>query len=67
MVVRIFFHNFADETIKRDKMSIAIKNRTRGEVIAAFRESIRRKNECVQSMKMLMREIRREEQAQLAN
>lgn len=48
-------------------MSIAIKNRTRGEVIAAFRESIRRKNECVQSMKMLMREIRREEQAQLAN
>ena len=45
-------------------MSIAFKNRTRNEVIAAFRESIRKKNECMQRMSELMQEIRREEQAQ---
>ena len=31
-------------------MSLAIKNHTRSEIIAAFRESIRKKNECMQSM-----------------
>ena len=45
-------------------MSIAFKNRTREEVIAAFRESIRRKNECMQRMSEMMKEIRREEQMQ---
>lgn len=43
-------------------MSVAFKNRTRNEVIAAFRESIRKKNECMQRMTELMQEIRKEEQ-----
>ncbi len=43
-------------------MSVAFKNRTREEIIAAFRESIRKKNECVERMSKLMQEIRREEQ-----
>jgi len=42
-------------------MSVAFKNRTREEIIAAFRESIRRKNDCIDRMRELMREIRREE------
>lgn len=45
-------------------MSIAFKKRSRSEVIAAFRESIRRKNECMQRMSEMMAEIRREEQIQ---
>ena len=45
-------------------MSIAFKNRTRDEVIAAFRESIRRKNDCMQRMSEIMEEIRREERMQ---
>ena len=47
-------------------MSIAFKNRTRDEVIAAFRESIRRKNDCMQRMSEIMEEIRREERMQPA-
>lgn len=45
-------------------MSVAFKNRTRSEIVAAFRESIRKKNECMQRMSEMMQEIRREEQAQ---
>jgi hypothetical protein len=45
-------------------MSFAIKNRTRSEIVAAFRESIRKKNECMQRMSELMEEIRREERMQ---
>ena len=44
-------------------MSVAFKNRTHDEVVAAFRESIRKKNECVQRMGELMQEIRKEEHA----
>ena len=44
-------------------MTTAIKNRTRNEIISAFRESIRKKNECLERMGELMREIRKEEQA----
>ncbi len=47
-------------------MSVAFKNRTRNEVIAAFRESIRKKNECMQRMTELMQEIRKEEQMEPA-
>ena len=43
-------------------MSVAIKNRTRNEVIEAFRDSLRRKHECMQNMENLMSEIRRAEQ-----
>ena len=67
--VRIFIRTFADERIiirRAIRMSVAFKNRTRSEVIAAFRESIRKKNECMQRMNELMQEIRREEQVQPA-
>lgn len=47
-------------------MSIAFRNRTRGEIIAAFRESIRRKNECMKQLNDIMQEIRKEEKLSLS-
>ena len=47
---------------KRKSMAIAIKNRTRNEIIEAFRESIRKKNECMARLGEIIKEIRREEQ-----
>lgn len=47
-------------------MSTILKNRTRDEVIAAFRESIRKKQECMQQMEKLMQDIRKEEQIHTA-
>ena len=43
-------------------MAVAIKNRTRNEIIEAFRESIRKKNECMARLGEIIKEIRREEQ-----
>ncbi|MBO4316282.1 MAG: 30S ribosomal protein S7 [Prevotella sp.] len=43
-------------------MSIAFKNRTREEIIAAFRESIQKKQECMKQMDEIIRDIRQEEQ-----
>lgn len=42
------------------------KNRTRNEIIEAFRESIRKKNECMQRLSEVISDIRREEQGTLA-
>lgn len=47
-------------------MSIRVNKRSRNEIIAAFRESIRKKNECMKQMSELMKEIRKEELSQPA-
>lgn len=46
-------------------VSVAIKNRTRDEIIAAFRESIRKKQEWIRQSDMEFKRIR-EERRQLA-
>ena len=46
-------------------VSVAFKNRTRDEVIAAFRESIRKKNEWIKESDEEFKKIR-EERRQLA-
>ncbi len=46
-------------------VSVAFKNRTRDEVIAAFHESIRKKNECIKESDEEFKRIR-EERRQLA-
>ena len=43
-------------------MSVAIKNRTRDEIIAAFRESIRRKHEWQEHAKETIERIRQDRQ-----
>ncbi len=47
-------------------MAKAIKNRTRGEIINAFRESLRKKDECMARLADIIKEIRKEEQCNLA-
>ena len=47
-------------------MAVAIKNRSRSEIIEAFRESIRKKNECMARLADIIKEIRKEEQCNLA-
>ena len=48
-----------------DMVSVAIKNRTRDEIIAAFRESIRKKQEWIKQSDEEFKRIR-EERRQLA-
>jgi len=43
-------------------VSVAFKNRTRDEIIAAFRESIRKKNEWIEKTEEEIRQIRMERQ-----
>ena len=47
-------------------MAVAIKNRTRSEIISAFRESIRKKDECMARLGEIIKEIRKEEQRDTA-
>lgn len=47
-------------------MAVAIKNRSRSEIIEAFRESIRKKNECMTRLSEIIKDIRKEEQGGLA-
>ena len=43
-------------------VSVAFKNRTRDEIIAAFRESIRKKDEWIEKAEEEIRQIRMERQ-----